>query len=101
MWNNIDHGFGKWAFGDTWAAFLCLDRDCVDLVNAWNEMHGQKHQLKTSDGIWDSMVIMHRLWDEEGSPGQTGIAGLPKAKPTKLRVFLRKIVQRFKKEKKA
>lgn len=66
MFNNvIDEDFALWAFGDTWYGFLVLDNDSRDLLNAWNDLHGDVYRVEETDIISESIEEMREIYEQE------------------------------------
>ena len=61
-----DTDFALWAFGDVWKYYLVYDADSTDLMNAWNNHHGDFFKLKDTDLITESMQRMKQLYEEHG-----------------------------------
>lgn len=62
----IDHDFAMWAFGETWIDFLTYDADNMDLMNAWNRLHGEKMLLNPAGLIHENMKTMKQIWSKYG-----------------------------------
>lgn len=60
-----DEEFATWAFGESnWNKFMVLELDVIDLMNAWNELHGDEIRLQGDECILGSMEKMKLLWEE-------------------------------------
>jgi len=61
-----DHDFAVWAFGEnTWVGYLVFDKDGIDLMNAWNKLHGDKLMLDPTGGVAEDMEKMKQIWRNE------------------------------------
>lgn len=59
-----DQDFAEWAFGaKTWSSFMVFDLDCLDLMEAWNALHGDEFKLDGDDSIMESMAKMKTIWE--------------------------------------
>ena len=64
MANDFDdeYAFSIWAFGDVWDEFLIGEKDAINLMQAWNELHGDLLLLHEYDAGSHSMAKMKELW---------------------------------------
>lgn len=64
IYRPIDNDFAEWAFGSgIWTDFLMWDKDVIDLLEAWNNLHPM-HSMNGDMYIQDSMKIMNQLYRE-------------------------------------
>ena len=63
-----DEDFALWAFGDVWYSYLAYDRGSLDLMNAWNERHGNLLLLHEDAVIGDSMNKMKEIYETNNMP---------------------------------
>ena len=61
-----DEDFALWAFGNVWHEYVVYDKDSVDLMNAWNERHGELLKLEEHMSVLESMKTMKELWEKHG-----------------------------------
>ena len=62
----IDEDFAHWAFGrETWNKFLIWEADSIDLMNAWNELHGHLYLLREIDEVEKSMKDMKEIYEQQ------------------------------------
>lgn len=59
-----DEDFALWAFGDAWQGFLAFDYDAVDLVHAWNDLHGDTYRVEETDVISESLEAMKEIYEQ-------------------------------------
>lgn len=64
--SNLDPDFCRWAFG-------CERNDpkwdhAIELMQSWNERHGEKLMLKGSNEIHKDLALMGGIWATEGYP---------------------------------
>lgn len=58
--------WAKWAFSPlTWEAFLVCDADTVDLMEAWNRLHGNLMKLDENSSIAYGIDRMKQFYKEE------------------------------------
>lgn len=62
-----DQAFAEWAFGYAWNDFMVYEADCMDLLNAWNKLHGDLMQVMPEDGIVESCDKMKAFYEEQQS----------------------------------
>lgn len=61
----VDNDFAEWAFGPgTWTDFLMYDKDTHDLLQAWNDRHGEKYRCEPDEIISTSLEVMKRLYNK-------------------------------------
>lgn len=63
---NSDYDFAVWCFGDVWVSFLEWESDTIDLLNSWNERHGELLLLHPDDAVAEAMEKMKQLWRQHG-----------------------------------
>lgn len=64
--NSRLYAFEVWAYGDDiWNKYLVFDRDSIDLMNSWNQRHGDKLILKENDLITVMRNKMLEIYKEE------------------------------------
>lgn len=62
----VDNDFAEWAFGaDLWTDFLMWEKDCIDLLHAWNDRHGDLYRCHEEQAIEESMAKMKQLYEEK------------------------------------
>jgi len=55
--------FSRWAFGDKWIDYLCLDADITDLAEAWNVRHGSHFKIENWDEWPHCLSKMKKIWE--------------------------------------
>ena len=61
-----DPDFAEWAFGKgTWDAFMVLEADVIDLIHAWNKLHGTDLLIEEEEAIPISLKKMNTLYKEK------------------------------------
>lgn len=60
---NDEYEMAVWCFGqDTWNGFLFNEKDSMDLLQAWNKLHGDLLLLHEYDAVNNSMARMKEFW---------------------------------------
>lgn len=61
----IDNDFAEWAFGpQLWFDFLMWEKDCLDLLYAWNDRHCDLYRCNEDEAIEASLQIMMQLYKQ-------------------------------------
>jgi hypothetical protein len=56
--------FAKWCFGDVWDEYMQFICDGIDLMNSWNELHGDLLYMDGSAAMFEKREEMQKLWRE-------------------------------------
>lgn len=70
----LDEEFGEWAFGKVWKAFLVLEADHLNLMDAWNARNSYLYRLSPDGKIKTDLKIMTQLWRKHGQKNAQGHA---------------------------
>lgn len=63
----IDNDFAEWAFGaDIWTDFLMWEKDCIDLLYAWNDRHHKLYYFEEDGPIQETLKKMQQLYNKHG-----------------------------------
>lgn len=55
--------FATWAFGDKWSQWKVGNANSMDLMNAWNAVHGSLLLLHEDGDILEDMKRMKKLYE--------------------------------------
>lgn len=60
-----EDAFYYWAYGDAWVYHLIHKTSPLELLDAWNKLHGHKLFISQDEVIGESLRKMIRLYKEE------------------------------------
>jgi hypothetical protein len=61
----LDNDFAEWAFGpQLWFDFLNWEKDCLDLLYAWNDRHSDLYRCHEDEAVEDSLKMMKQIYNQ-------------------------------------